>query len=77
MSLPLEFSVSELQRRARLCRRLSNGAVPLSVMQELAAFANDYESEAARLERQRHITCGAGAARRVRVHAALQRVGSW
>jgi len=53
MDSPVDSSVSELHRRAKLCRRLSNGAVPLSVMQELASFASDYEREAVRLERQR------------------------
>ena len=50
----VESSVRELHRRANLCRRLANGAVPLRVAQELAAFARDYEGEAARLELQRH-----------------------
>jgi hypothetical protein len=53
MNSALDSSVSELHRRARHCRRLSNGAVPQGVMQELAAFASDYESEADRLECQR------------------------
>jgi hypothetical protein len=44
-----DLRVSVLQRRARLCRRLANGAVPLSVMQQLAALAMDYERKAVRL----------------------------
>ena len=55
MKSTLDSGVSELHRRAKLCRRLANGAVPLSVMQELAAFASDYEGEADRLEGQRCI----------------------
>jgi hypothetical protein len=45
--------VQELRRRAMLCRRLANGAVPLKVVQELTAFARDYDCEAVRLERGR------------------------
>jgi hypothetical protein len=48
----LDSTVRELHQRARHCRRLAKGAVPLKVMQELAAFARDYESEAVRLERE-------------------------
>jgi fumarate hydratase class II len=55
MHSSLESSIQELRRRAKLCRRLANGAVPLKVMQELAAFARDYECEAIRLERGRHV----------------------
>ena len=55
MNSALDSSVSELHRRAKHCRRLSNGAVPLSVMHELARFASDYESEAARLECQHRV----------------------
>jgi hypothetical protein len=49
----LDSSVQELRRRARLCRRLADGAVPLKVAQELTAFARDYDCEAVRLERGR------------------------
>jgi hypothetical protein len=46
--------VNELRRRAQHCRRLADGAVPLKVVEELAALAHAYESEAIRLERERH-----------------------
>jgi len=48
-----DLRLSELQRRAKLCRRLSTGAVPISVMQQLAVLAAYCESEAAGLKRQR------------------------
>jgi hypothetical protein len=54
MHSSLDSGVQELHRRAKLCRRLANGAVPLKVMLELVAFARDYDGEAARLERKRH-----------------------
>jgi hypothetical protein len=53
MHSSVESRVRELHRQAKLCRRLANGAVPLRVVQELAAFARDYEGEAVRLECQR------------------------
>ena len=43
-----ELRVNVLQRRANLCYRLSNGAVPISVMQQLAVLAMNYENEAVR-----------------------------
>jgi hypothetical protein len=55
MNAALESSVRELHRKAELCRRLAKGAVPVNVMLELAAYASDYEGEAARLECQRRI----------------------
>jgi hypothetical protein len=39
--------VSKLQRTAELCRRLSTGAVPVSVIEQLAVLAIYCESEAA------------------------------
>lgn len=53
MHSSVESSVRELQRRATLCRRLSEGAVPLKVAQQLTAFARDYDKEARRLQRER------------------------
>jgi hypothetical protein len=53
---PEQLCVSVLRRRAALCRRLSDGAVPISVMHQLAAFASDYESETIRLQCQREET---------------------
>jgi hypothetical protein len=48
-----ESNVRELQRRATLCRRLADGAVPLKVAQQLTAFARDYDKQARRLQRER------------------------
>jgi hypothetical protein len=50
----LEFRVSKLVRRSDHCRHLADGLLPPAVNAAITAVADEYDKEAARMERECH-----------------------
>lgn len=48
---PVQVRLNQLNQISKHCRVLAGGALPLAVSAEIARMADEYEEEAARIER--------------------------